>query len=134
MILYLPNLNISTLMLLFFSLGFFSCGQCIAYPTMTEINPPHLTSTALSIVAIILNLGSAIFQPIFGQLMNRHHTEQIVTSYTAHDYRTAMLSLLVVIAVAIILSLKIKETFCKIKASEPVELTAFSNEPEEATH
>jgi len=66
--------------------------------------------------------------------MNRHHTEQIVTSYTAHDYRTAMLSLLVVIAVAIILSLKIKETFCKIKASEPVELTAFSNEPEEATH
>ena len=113
-IVYVPHLSVAALLILFFSLGFISCGQCISYPTMTESNSPHLTSTALSIVAIILNLSSAFFQPIFGRLMHWHYPAAMhITQYSNSDYMTAMISLPFVLVLAIGLSFKVRETFCK---------------------
>jgi len=114
LIVYVPTLSVPMLLFLFFLLGFFACGQVISYPTMAESNPARLTSTALSIVAITLNLGSAITQPMFGWIMHWHYSSGLsVTHYRPNDYLAALIILPVVSAIALLLSLKVKETYCK---------------------
>lgn len=113
-ILYDPYLSMSSLMALFFALGFFACGQVISYPTMAECNPVQLTGSALSIVAIALNIGSAITQPLFGWIMHWDYpASQHVTQYAPGDYSSAIIILPVALILAIGLSLRVRETFCR---------------------
>lgn len=113
-VIYDPSLSTGALMALFFALGFFACGQVISYPTMAESNPPQLTGSALSIVAIVLNVGSAITQPLFGWVMHWHYpATQHITRYTAQDYQAAIVILPVVLVISIGLSLRVRETYCR---------------------
>lgn len=54
----------------FFVAGFLMSSQVISYPMLAEVNSPETTGTALSLLAIFLNLSCAFIQPIFGWAMN----------------------------------------------------------------
>lgn len=133
-IIYMPTLSVSNLLVLFFALGFFACGQVLSFPTVAESNRPALTSSALSIVAISLNLGSAIVQPIFGWIMHWHYpSTQHVAHYLAKDYLAAMMLLPIVLAITILLSLKVRETFCQQVAKAKSETNKSQDKIQQAS-
>ncbi len=68
-IIYL-SLPTAALSVLFFLFGVLSGSQVLSYPIVSKSNPPHLESTSLALVAIIVNMGGAVSQLLFGWLVN----------------------------------------------------------------
>lgn len=115
-VIYLPNLSILGLILLFFALGFITSVQVISYPTVAESNPPILTATSVSVVSICAIGGYAVFQPLFGRIMDWSWAGQMegsVRFYSAADYHLAIKVLPVMFAVALIAAIFLRETRCK---------------------
>jgi hypothetical protein len=59
-------------MLYFLIIGLLSSGQTLSFTCIAELNPLSLTSTALSIISVIIMLCSAASQPVFGWLLKKH--------------------------------------------------------------
>lgn len=119
LILFIMNYNTATLsmlMILFFLLGFITSTQVITYPTVTESNSRLLTATSVSVVSFSVISGGAIFDPLFGWLIDLHaHTDTLVRSitYSAADFRFAIWMLPAMFFVALIAALFIRETYCR---------------------
>jgi len=114
-IMYLP-LSLAMYALMFFLLGLVSSSQIISYPTVAESNPRILTATSVSVVSFTTLSGGAIFQPLFGYLMDRAGDFTVVNNmhvYTAADYHHAMWIMPITMFIALILTLFIRETHCK---------------------
>jgi MFS family permease len=102
--------------LLFFILGLISSTQIISYPTVAESNPKILTATSVSVVSFTTLSGGAIFQPLFGYIMDRQGDFTVVNNmhiYSAMDYHRAMYIMPIAMAVALIVTFFIRETHCK---------------------
>lgn len=111
-----PSLSLTSLITLFFLLGFATSSQVLAYPTIAELNPSYLTSTSVSIASMSIMLSGVIFQPLFGYLMELqwdHHLVNGVPSYSVQDYNNAMWIFPICFALGLIISLLIKETYCR---------------------
>jgi MFS family permease len=116
LILFSVNLSFWALMFLFFALGLITSTQVISYPTVTESNSKMLTATCVSVVSICCISGGAIFEPLFGWLMDMHWSgAQVmgVRQYSLGDFQFAMWLFPVGIIVAFIVASLIKETFCQ---------------------
>lgn len=100
------SLGFEALMALFFLLGLFSGSQIITYALVMQINPKHLTASSQALSATIIMAAGAIFQPLFGYMLQWHNSS---TVYTAVDYERAMWILPISFAVSIVLALMIKE-------------------------
>lgn len=124
MIMYMPDLTLWPLMLLFFALGFITSTQIISYPLIAESNPAILTGEAEGIASTLIMAGG-FMQPIFGRLMDWHWAHKIVNQlpvYSAHDFRTALAIMPFGFAVAFLASLLMKETHCQtFKTQEKIE-------------
>ncbi len=117
-IMYSQSSNLSLLMGLFFLLGFITSTQVITYPTVAESNSRLLTATSVSVVSFSVISGGAIFDPLFGWLIDLHaHTNILVQpiTYSAADFRFAIWMLPVTFFIALIAAVFIKETFCQSK-------------------
>lgn len=115
---YLPGLSLWAYLLLFFALGFFTSTQIISYPFVAESNPKHLTATSVSTVSISVISGYAIFQPIFGWLMDRNWQGAIIDNvriYAASDYQGALVIMPIGFVIALLVVLFMKETHCQRK-------------------
>lgn len=115
-LLILPHPSLSVLITLFFMIGFFTSSQVLPYPTIAELNPPVLTSTAISIASITVMSSGAIIQPLFGWLMelNWDHTViQGVRIYSSSDFLRAMIVMPIACLIGLFIALLIKETYCK---------------------
>lgn len=113
---FTPHLSLTSLMLLFLSLGLFSSAQIISYPTIAESNPASLTATSVSIVSLCTQSAGVIFQPLFGWLMDLNWHGNIVDNmriYTAPDYHRAMTILLIGFSVALVAAYLLRETYCR---------------------
>ena len=112
---YLNIHSIFVLGLLFFLLGLLSSAQVLSYPTMAESNTLAMTGTALSIVAIMLNLVSFFAQPLFGWLM---HTQPVTYNaagkimYSSASFEIAMIILPVAFVISLVIAWYIRETHC----------------------
>lgn len=113
-----PLLPLSALCVLWFGVGFASSAQVLAYPMVAERNPPALTATAVSVVSMsCIGLG-AVFEPWFGRLLDWHWQHHVVTMqaagrsrlYLTTDYHFAAWSLVAVVAVALLLTLQLRES------------------------
>jgi MFS family permease len=116
LIIYIPTLSLTQLIILFFALGFITSANVISYPTIAESNPKILTATSVSIVSICAIGGYAVFQPLFGWIMDSHWAGQMQGAarvYSAADYHFAITLLPVMFAVALIAAIFIRETRCK---------------------
>lgn len=115
-IMYVPQLSLLSYMSLFLILGFVTSTQVISYPLVTESNPKILTATSVSVVSFLAMSGYAIFQPLFGWLMDSHWQGKIIDNvriYSADDYHRALFILPIAFIVALLATFLMRETNCK---------------------
>ena len=116
----LPSPTFSQLLLLFLLLGFFTRAQVISYPLVAESNPPFLTATAVSVVSLITQGGIAVFEPLFGRMLQSQWNGLMIDKipvYSAGNYHRAMLMLPIAFFIALLVSWFIKETHARHSAS-----------------
>ncbi|MGE3919790.1 MAG: MFS transporter [Gammaproteobacteria bacterium] len=116
LILYLPTLNFLTLLVLFFSLGFFSSTQIISYPTVAEKNSPIMTASAVSVVSFSVISGYPVSQLLFTWLLDSHWNKLIINNspiYSPADFHYALFLLSTAFLLALITAMLCKETKCK---------------------
>lgn len=114
-IMFVPHLSLINLMLLFFSIGFFTSAQIISYPLIAESNPRSLIGTAEGLASTLIMAGGTM-QPIFGTLMTLHWNHQLVNGmpfYSKQDFLLAMSIIPIAFFIGLIASLFIRETHCK---------------------
>lgn len=87
----------------FFMLGFLMSAQVMSYPMLAEINSVDTTGTAMSLLAILLNLTCAAIQPFFGWMTSLHGTEH------APNYQAAVWVLPVACLIALGVILCVRE-------------------------
>ncbi|MDO8954674.1 MAG: MFS transporter [Gammaproteobacteria bacterium] len=115
-ILYDHTLDYETLLSLFFLLGLFTGTQIITFPLIIESNPSYLTGSSEGLSATLIMSCGAIFQPLFGYILQRNWSGQMlngVATYSDSAYQHAALILPFAFAVSILLACLIKETYCK---------------------
>lgn len=118
-LMYVPGLSFWAIMVLFFLIGFVTSSQVLSYPTIAELNPIYLTSTAVSIDSICIMVSGFVVPPFFGWLMERRGDHELingVATYTAQDFNCAMLIMPASFIIALIISALIRETYCRSQA------------------
>lgn len=113
-------LSVSSLLCLFYLIGFGSSSQVLAYPTVTESNPLALTGSSLSLASTIIMSGGAIFQPLVGTLLEMNWSGVRVDDipiYSHANYKFALWLLPICIVIAGIMVLLIRETYCRRRES-----------------
>lgn len=111
-IICVPGFSILTIALLFFSLGFFSSSQVLSYPLVTASNPKSLTATSVSVVSFMAIGGYAVFQPLFGWLMDTNFQGTLVNQirvYSPSDYHRALLIIPIGFCIAFIATFLMRE-------------------------
>lgn len=115
-LIYLPNLSLTTYVIIFFLLGFITSTQVISYPLVAESNLRALTATSVSVVSFSVISGYAIFQPLFGWLMDLYWHGSIVDKvriYTESDFHRALWIMPIGFLVALVATLFMRETHCQ---------------------
>lgn len=118
-LMYTPNLSLSAIIILFFLIGFVTSSQVLSYPTIAELNPIYLTSTAISVDSICIMVSGFICQPFFGWLMEQTSNHTMVNGvviYTAQDFNRAMIIMPIAFVIALITTVFIRETYCRSQA------------------
>ncbi len=110
------SLYILSIVLLF--LGLAAGGQTLIFAVVEDINNKSNSSTAMGFNNMAVVSGGAIFQPIIGFLIDKHHVSiahlGALSLYSLNDYKFSMFVIPICFVVAMITSmLFIKETYCK---------------------
>jgi len=116
LIMFMTQLSFNLLLILFFALGFFTSAQVISYPAITESNPKAYTGTSLGIASVLIMGGGAVFQPLFGWLMDLNWDGKMINGtaiYSPHDYFLGMAIMPVAIIIGLLAALLFKETNCQ---------------------
>jgi sugar phosphate permease len=107
--------------LLFTTLGLSAGCFVVAYAQAKEVTAPALSGMAIALVNTGLFLGAAIFQPLFGWVLDLGWDGTAVAGvpvYAAADYRNGLLLLLGFALLAVVASLGFVETRCRNIALE----------------
>ncbi len=113
---YVPDLSLTSLMILFFLIGFVTSSQVLTYPTIAELNPIALTGTAVSVASMLIMSSGMIFDPLFGWLLERNWDKTVVNNepiYSLHDFNTAMWIMPIAFLIGIVIACLIRETYCE---------------------
>jgi MFS family permease len=109
-VLYVPNINIVLMFILFFMLGFSSAGYVLSYAVMRDIVPSHVRGTAMGYTNMMCILvGAPVLQPLIGWLLKDdlvHYADK------ARAYQHALSVLPVCVGVGLVLTLLVRETYC----------------------
>lgn len=116
-ILYLP-IPVSAMYLCFFLLGLLTSAQVISYAYVAESQPHSMTATAVSLVSICTQSGYVIFQNMFSHLLMWQHPTDAQNAfehihYQLADYQFASMMLPLGLCIAVILLIKLRETYCR---------------------
>jgi len=121
LVFYLPGgVNPDWLTSIFFLIGF-SCGSHpLCFVLGKENNPIQIAGTAVALTNMLIMSGGAIFQPIVGKLLDMHTSGALTVDgysiYTSADYTFALSLVPMGVAVGIVLSIFLKETYCESQA------------------
>lgn len=108
------HLSLYALYFVLILFGVSNTGVSISYVISTEMNSKKVAATAVAFTNMFSILSGAIMQPIVGLLLAWHWSGKIVNKvafYTAADYQWAMSILIVGVAISVIVSFFIKETY-----------------------
>lgn len=125
---YVPGITTSMLYGVFFMIGF-SCGaHPLCFALGKENNPIQISGTAVAVTNMLIMAGGMIFQPVVGKLLDLHTINTIGANglpvYSASDYTFAMSIIPIGVAIGIVLSVFLKETYCESQADELAESIA----------
>lgn len=118
MVLESHDLTFTSLMIVFYFIGFGSSAQILAYPTVTESNPAALTGSALSLASTLIMSAGAIFQPIIGWLIEIDWDNKLfegIPVYSNANYNFALWIVPLSIMLAGSIIFLIRETYCRRK-------------------
>lgn len=118
-LMFVTGLSVNMSIFLFFLIGLVTSSQVLTYPTIAELNPIYLTSTAVSIDSICIMASGFIVPPFFGWLMEHSGTHSMVNGvavYTAQNFSQAMFVLLLSFVGALVIAFFIRETYCRSQA------------------
>ena len=104
------QLSYDGLLLAFLLLGVFSSSQILTYPLIMESAPSHIIASSEALSAVLIMGGGALFQPLFGYLIDRLSNG---SNYTPQAFEHAMLILPITFLIATLLACFLKETYCK---------------------
>jgi MFS family permease len=110
------SVSLTVYAIMFFLLGVVGGAQIISYPTVAESNPRIITATSVSVVSFTTLAGGAVFQPLFGYVMDKMGDVKIIHNmhiYTPRDYHAAMLIMPAAMLVALFVTFFIRETHCQ---------------------
>jgi hypothetical protein len=110
-LLYLPPLGTGATLALCFLFGFGAAAHMLAFSTAGDVVPPRLIGTSAAIVNGIMFLTSGLLIAIPGQIASREVTAGTPVSMLLVEM--AGKPLLIGLAIALVLSLVIKETYPK---------------------
>lgn len=117
-LMYVPNWSLTSLIILFFLIGFVTSSQVLSYPTIAELNPTVLTGTAVSIASMIIMLSGVIFDPLFGWILELNWDHSMVDNlpvYTMQNFNYALLIMPIGFLISIVIALMIRETYCELQ-------------------
>lgn len=128
---YMPGIPVHSLYLIFFCIGFCCGAHPLCFALGKETNPIQISGTAVAITNMLIMCGGAIFQPIVGKLLDLHSAATTIgsnglPSYNSGDYTFALSVIPIGVALGIVLSLFLKETYCECQAT-PAEESIFTN-------
>jgi len=106
------GISIVSIALLFFALGVFTSSQVLCYPLVAASNPKSLTATSVSVVSFMAIGSYAIFQPLFGWLMDANFQGTVVNQvriYSPSDYHRALLIIPIGFCIAFIATFLMRE-------------------------
>ena len=113
-LLYMPQLPLWMAYGLVFLLGFFCCGNVLAYANNARIGPQQSEGTSLGFTNTWLIGGSALFQPLIGKLLQTHETTSIPSTnmhFSIVDFQFALSAIVTSLTIALLMSLLIKENY-----------------------
>lgn len=111
-----PNLSTTAVSIILFALGFVTSTQIISYPVIFESNPKDVTGSCESLASFVILGGGALFQYVYGVLLDNHWQGQIINgvrSYSSADHVYAFYMIPIAIVISLVLALLIKETNCE---------------------
>lgn len=115
MVIWLPHLQMMTLLVLFFLVGFFSSTQIIGYPLVAESSQRIVTAMSVSVVNLTTIAGIGLIQRLYGYMLQTHaerRLHHVASSYTTSDFHWAMIIFFVGFIFALLASCLVKETYC----------------------
>ncbi|MBX2824513.1 MAG: MFS transporter [Gammaproteobacteria bacterium] len=101
---------------LFFLHGAGACSMVVCFSLCRENNIAANSATAISLVNMCIVAGGAVMQPLLGWLLDLRWDGQLregVRHYTVAAFDGALLGLIVVLGIALLCALLIRETGCK---------------------
>ena len=123
-VLYMPNLNQTSISILMFTLGSLYSAQCIVFAIGRELSPNEAAGTAMALTNMLVMLGAMFLQPFVGRLLDfslashinvipidRLGLDKVQYYYTADDYQFALSVIPIGIIIAAILTFFLKETY-----------------------
>ena len=115
-VIYMPHLNIPAVILLLFLYGICNAGVAVSYTLAGEINTKALAGTSMAFANMASVLVGASLQPVIGWFLDLSWDGAMskgVPSYSAHDFRMALVVLPICSLLGILFSFLVKETHCQ---------------------
>ncbi len=123
---YVRGLNLHELYVIFFAIGFCCGSHPLCFALGKENNPAKVSGTSVAFTNSLIMAGGMIFQPLAGKLLDLHTTSPLgadgLAVYSASDYTFALSIIPLGVALGIILSFFLKETYCESQAEEDREI------------
>jgi sugar phosphate permease len=115
--LYIPNLSITVLFVLLFLYGIANSGFATSYALAGEITPRRLAGTSLGFANMASVIIGACFQPIIGWFLDLQWDGKMFNGaavYSPEAFRHAMMALPVCLAIGVIVTFFVRETYCRV--------------------
>jgi MFS family permease len=116
--LYWSNLSLGMLFLLMFLYGLANTGVGVSYALAGEINERRLAGTSLAFANMASIIIAAAFQPLIGWFLDMQWDGKMLEGipvYSIEAYRHAMLALPLCLALGLVSTFFVKETYCKLR-------------------
>lgn len=115
LILYTPIKSTLITSLLLTLFGFFTSFFFVSFTYMKEINPPHVSGTAIGLINMFNAIFGAITIPLVGKLLDISHHRLIALhpgAFSTQDYQHSLFVLPAILLIALIIQCFIRETHC----------------------
>ena len=116
--LYVPNLSLVNLHIVLFAFGLTTSVQIISFAICHEVTHIKIAATAIALTNMIVMVGGNVFQPVVGKLLDLQWKGTMLDGarvYSPHAFKMALSVLPICLALAIILSFFLRETYSSIR-------------------
>ena len=111
-----PDLPLWALVAVIFAIGLTGGFMVVTYALAREVSPPGLHGSVMGLVNGMTVASGAVLQPLIGALLDASWDGRMaggVRLYHASDYRLALASLAAWVAMGLVASLFLRETYCR---------------------